>query len=153
MATLKTSTGLRDAMLNIGSLTSVFEAGNGGHIRVLSGPAPLSADDAETGTLLLTVTSSGIPVGSAGSTLLFGSPTSGVLSKEATAWTGTAVATGAPAYFRHVATGDTGATSTTEPRIQGDVGLVGAALSMGVSTLTSGSSYPIDACNYRLPTL
>lgn len=153
MATLKASTGLRDAMLNSGSLASVMEAGNGGHIRVLSGSPPASADDAETGSLLLVVTTSGITTGSAGSTLLLGPSVSGVISKEATAWTGNAVLSGTPTYFRHVATGDTGASSTTQPRIQGDVGLVGAALSMGVSALVSGNAYPIDACNYRFPSL
>lgn len=152
MATLKVSTGLRDAMLNSGSLASVMEAGDGGHIRVLSGTAPASADDAETGSLLLIVTTSGITTGSAGSTLLLGAPASGVISKEATAWMGTAALSGTPTYFRHVATGDTGALSTTQARIQGDVGLVGAALSMGVSSLVSGNTYPIDACNYRFPT-
>lgn len=153
MATLKSSTGLRDAMLNSGSLASVMEAGDGGCIKVYSGTPPTTADDAVAGTLLLTITTSGITTGTAGSTLLLGAPTNGVLSKEATAWTGTAIATGTPSYFRHVATGDTGALSTTQPRIQGDVGLVGAVLNMGVSSLTSGVAYPIDACNYRFPTL
>ena len=154
MATSKLSTGLRDAMLNSGSLASVMEAGNGGHIAVYAATTePATADAAVTGTLLLVITTSGIPTGTAGSTLLLNAPTDGVMSKEATAWTGTAIATGVPKYFRHVATGDTGVLSTTQPRIQGDVGLVGAALNFGVSTLTSGVAYPIDACNYRFPTL
>lgn len=153
MATIKSSTGLRNAMLNTGSFASVMEAGDGGCIKVYSGTPPATADDAVTGTLLLTITTSGVTTGTAGSTLLMGAPTDGVISKEATAWTGTAVATGAPSYFRHVATGDTGVLSTSQPRVQGDVALVGAALSMGVSTLTSGVTYPIDACNYRFPTL
>jgi hypothetical protein len=153
MATLKASTGLRDAMLDSDSLRGAMEGGNGGCIRVYSGTPPATADDAVTGTLLLTITTSGITTGTAGSTLILSAPSGGVVSKEATAWTGTAVATGVPTYFRHVASLDDGTLSTTQKRIQGDVGLVGAVLNFGVSTLTSGVAYPIDACNYRFPTL
>lgn len=150
MAVIKTSTGLRNVMT--AAMAAALEAGNGGHIRVFSGAVPADSNAAETGVLLLQITTSGIATGTAGSTLQLSPPSDGLLPKEVTTWTGDAIATGTPTYFRHVATGDTGTLSTSEVRVQGDVGVVGAALNFGVSVLTSGNSYPIDACNYLLPT-
>lgn len=150
--TVKFSTGLRNKMLDTGSLKSIFEAGDGGHIRIFSGTPPASADDAETGTLLCKITVSSIASGSAGATLEFDvNATAGVLTKNTDVWSGVNLASGTAAYYRHVATGDTGAASTTEPRMQGVVALVGAEMNLSSLALVGGATQTINFCSVALP--
>ena len=55
------------------------------------------------------------------------------------------MAGGTATYYRFVANGDTGVASTTEKRLQGTVGTVGADLNMTSVALTSGAPQTIDS--------
>lgn len=152
--TLKLSTGLRDKLLAQSSLKALLEAGDGGCIRIFTGPVPNTADAAETGTLLCVITKGSAASGTPGSTLTFeATATGGVLAKDVDVWSGVNVATGQAAYYRHVATGDTGAASTTEVRMQGAVAVLGAELNLSSVALVNGATQTINSYFVSAPTL
>lgn len=135
---LKLSTGLRNAVLDA---TALKEALDGGLIKIYSGAEPASANDAVTGTLLCTIS-----VNSTGTGITFeDDPVDGVLSKKSSeVWSGVNAATGTAGYFRHVAAGDDGTSSTTQRRLQGRVAVAGAELNLSSVALTSGATQTID---------
>lgn len=131
---VKTSTGLSAYLAVTGSLKGAFD---GGLIKVFDGTPPSSPDDAEVGTLLWTISVDGDGTG-----LVFDStPVGRALVKPAAAtWQGATVA-GTPTYYRLVAAGDTGAGSTSQPRVQGSVGAVpGVDLYMTNPTLVTNAN-------------
>jgi len=146
---LKVSTGLRTQLLDTGSLKSVLD---GGSIKIYSGTVPSTADAAldPANTLLCTVT---VASGSTG--LSFDTAASaGVLSKPSlTVWSGVNAATGTASFYRHVASADDGAASTTQPRLQGAISTYGAELNLTSTTLTSGATQTIDYYSVAIPTL
>ena len=68
-------------------------------------------------------------------------------------WSGVNVATGTATFYRHVGAADDGTLSTTQPRIQGTVGTVGAELNLSSTSLTTGATQTIDYYSIALPTL
>lgn len=147
----KTSTGLRDDMLDSNSLKTILD---GGFIKIYSGPEPLTADDAigsvGTNVLLCTISVSGL-----GGGLNFDTAAaSGALAKApAEVWKGTNVASGTAAFYRHVTAADDGASSTTQQRIQGSIGTSGKELNLSDTGLTLGAEQTIDHYVVSLPTL
>lgn len=88
----KKNTALRNSIVqHIGGLF------NNGTLEVRTGSQPSSANDAATGTLLVTIT---IP------SPAFGAPSGGSVSKSGT-WSGIAVATGTAGWARMKSSGDT----------------------------------------------
>lgn len=145
--TLKVSTGLRNKLLDTGSLASLMA---GGLIKIYSGSPPASADDAASGSLLCTISlnSTGTGVNMASTA------TGGVLAKStAETWSGVVALSGAATYYRHVAASDTGAASTTQARLQGEIATAGAELNLSSTTLTSGATQTVDYYSVALPTL
>ena len=144
--TFKTSTGLRNHMLASGSLRAAL---TNGKIRILSGPAPASADAAETGTLLCVIDKDGAGAGFT----LDSVASDGVISKvPGDVLRGTNLATGVAGYYRHVGSADTGAASLTEPRIQGRIGTSGAEANFSSVNLVSGATQTADTYSVNLPT-
>ena len=144
----KFSTGLRNGMLSGLSLKAAL---NGGSLLLFSGPVPATADAAETGTALMSLT-----VGGDGTTgLSFGTAENGVISKSETeVWATSAVDTsGTISYFRFVSSTDSGGDSTTEARIQGTAGIVGTDLVLTSTEVTAGQPWPLNYFNVALPTL
>ncbi len=145
--TLKTSTGLRNKILDTGSLKATLGTG---FIKIYSGTVPATADDALTGATLLTTvsnnsTATGITFAAAAA--------AAVLSKLGTeVWSGLNVAGGVASFYRHVAAGDTGVLSTTEARIQGTCGLAGADMNLTNTTLSNGATHTVDFYQVNLPT-
>jgi hypothetical protein len=141
----KLSTGLRNQLLASNSLKTIFAAS---FIKIYSGSAPASADDAVTGTLLCTIS-----IASGGTGVNFAaSAADGALAKSGSeTWSGVNAATGTAGYFRHVAAGDDGTSSTTQARIQGTVGTAGADLNLSSTALTSAATQTIDAYAAGLP--
>ena len=141
---LVSSTGLKNQVLAVSSLSAALA---GGKIRIFGGVAPADADAAETGTLLCVISVNGTATG-----LTFeAAPVNGAISKNtAEKWSGTNVASGTATYYRFVAPGDTGAASTTQVRLQGTVGLVGANLNLSNVNLVSGAPQSIDAYSATL---
>lgn len=144
--TIKSSTGLRSGVLVSGSMRSLL---NGGTIRLFSGAAPADADAAETGTLLCVVS-----LNSSGTGVTFeATAPGGVLTKTASeTWSGVNTVSGTATHYRHVAAGDTGGVSSTEARLQGTVGTIGADMNLSSTVLTSGATQTIDYCVVTLPT-
>lgn len=149
MSTLKASTALRNKLLDTNPFKTVF---NLGFLKIYDGPVPASADaglDAAN-HLLVTISNNGTGTG-----LTFAaSAANGAITKNGSeTWSGVSIAAGTATFYRLVTPTDTGATSTTEARLQGTVGTSGADLNMTNNVLTTPTSYPIDAYSIALPTL
>jgi hypothetical protein len=142
---IKISTGAANKLLDTGSLKATFAAG---FIKIYSGAAPADADAAVTGTLLCTIS-----ISSGGTGINFDTAAAaGVLAKATgETWSGVNAATGTAGYFRHVAVGDTGVSSTTQARIQGSVGVSGADLNLTNISLVSAATQAIDFYTIALP--
>lgn len=144
---LKASTALRNNMLVTGSLKSQLD---GGFIKIYSGTAPSDADSS-TGAaqLLCTITKNGDGVTglSLASVAALGS-----ISKANELWQGVnGPASGTATFWRFVKTGDTGGTSTTDVRLQGNAAISGSELVMTSVVLASGATQTIDYFSVSLP--
>lgn len=142
MATFLISTGLRNKLLGTDSLKSALA---GGFIHVYGcDPAnvPASANDAigAAHTLLLTLYGDGTASG-----LNLGTPADGIISKASSEnWSGGVLASGTARFFRYVGAGDTGTSSTTEPRLQGTVARVGGHLNLSKVDLVAGDTQAVS---------
>jgi hypothetical protein len=145
---LKVSTGLRNDMLVTDSFKGLMD---GGFLKIYSGTEPATAD-ASLGSAVLLVT---ISVDGGGTGLTWEDvAAAGILSKEGDeTWQGTIGASGTASFFRFVTSTDTGALSTTENRLQGTVGVLGAELNLSSIALTASSVQTINHFNVALPTL
>jgi hypothetical protein len=143
---IKTSTGLRNAMLATGSAKAALD---GGRINIYAGAAPATADDAVGGATLLCA----ITLNSTGTGILFDTAAvNGVLAKKPSeTWSGAIASTGTAAWYRHVAAADDGTLSTTAPRLQGTVALIGADLNIDPNFI-SGQTKVIEHYVIALPT-
>ena len=84
--------------------------------------------------------------------LALGTASGGAIGKApAETWSGTVLATGNAVFFRYVGSADTGALSTTEPRLQGRVGVSGAELNISSLALTSGNTQAVNFISISLP--
>ena len=143
---IKNSTGLRNAMLATGSAKAALD---GGRINIYAGAAPATADDAVGGATLLCA----ITLNSTGTGILFDTAAvNGVLAKKPSeTWSGAIASTGTATWYRHVAAADDGTLSTTAPRIQGTVALIGADLNIDPNFI-SGQTKVIEHYVIALPT-
>jgi hypothetical protein len=143
----KYSTGLRTGMLGSQGFKALMD---NCVLKIYAGAEPATAD-AELGaaTLLCTLT-----VGGDGSTgLTFAPPAAGVITKNTSeSWTGTASGTGVGTFFRVVKSADTEAASTTDLRIQGSVGTLGADMNLSSASFTSGTPFTLNYFSSALPT-
>lgn len=146
--TFKVSTGLRNKLLDTGSVKSIMA---NGLIKIYSGPVPNSADDALGGSNVLLTT---ISNNSTGTGLTLGAAANGVIPKTASeVWSGNNVAAGDATFYRHVAPGDDGTLSVTQPRLQGAVAVAGAELNLSSVSLSAGAPQTIDYYVVAAPTL
>lgn len=131
---VKSSTGLRAHLAVTGSIKSALD---GGLIKFYGGTEPETADEAITGPLLWTVS-----LGGAGTGLAFDSSAvnGSAVKPSAASWAGATTA-GTPTHWRFVASGDTGALSATEKRVQGNCGnFAGADIYLSNPTLVTDAS-------------
>ena len=149
---MKFSTGLRAGMAGSNGAKAQLD---GGHILVLTGAAPETADALQTGTVVWTITVDGgvtaltWEVAVDGTTVILQKPSAAV-------WQGVTTA-GEAGYFRIVGSADDGQVSTTQPRIQGTVG-TNASNDMVMSNITFITDAAVDArvlgaASIALPTL
>lgn len=117
----------------------------GGSIRLFTGTPPATPNDAETGTLLGIVSVNGDGTG-----LQFSPAIAYVTNPPADRWAFTALASGQVGYFRLVAPGDTGATNSTDPRIDGTVGpaFSGSDMEWETTAVTVAATYALDSFVY-----
>ena len=146
---LKASTGLRNKLLDTGSLKSILAAG---FIKIYAGTIPASADDAIPGgaTLLCTISINSTGTGINFDTAAVG----GTLSKApGEVWSGVNAAGGTATFYRHVEAADDGTASTTQARLQGTVGTAGAELNLSSVNLVNGATQTVDYYSVTQPTL
>jgi len=123
---------------NRGSLQELLA---GGTIRIYSGSQPSDADQAETGTLLATIT----PVN-------LGPTVSGTVSKLASeTWQVNAVATGTAGYFRFYASAVNTGADITAVRMDGNIGTSGATLNLSTTNIVSGAPVVITTFQITMP--
>lgn len=134
-------------MLDTGAMRTAL---NLGYVHIYEGTEPVSADDAITDqTLLVTISNN---AGGTGITME-ASAASGVISKNAAeTWSGNCVATGTAMFYRHVGSADDASASTTQPRIQGDIGLSNADMILDILTLVSASLHTVNTYTVRFTT-
>lgn len=143
---IKTSTGMRNKMLDANPFKTIM---NLSFIKIYTGSAPADADAAVSGTLLCTISNNSTGTG----VTMAASATSGTITKNASeVWSGVNAATGTAGYYRHVAAGDDGTSSTTQARIQGSIGTSGADMNLSSVALTSGATQTLDNYSITLPT-
>ena len=143
---IKMSTGLRNELLSGDSLKAIFDAGS--EIRIYGGAVPASADAAIGAATLLVVIKKD---GTDGITFDTGA-VNGVLQKNPSeVWEGDWLDDGTATFYRHVLTADDGSASSSAPRYQGSVGVVGADMNLTASTLTSGATQTLDYHAVALP--
>jgi len=144
---MKISTGLAKAMLDTGSFSSNMD---GMKLKIYSGTEPATAD-ASLGSAVLLVTIS--DAGGAGALQFEAAAVGNTIEKaSAQSWSGVNAASGTASFCRMVLASDTGAASTTEIRIQGDVGVAGKFLNLSSVSLTSGATQTVDYLAITLPT-
>jgi len=144
-----------------GSFNDIFR---NGIMRIFSGAQPTTADDVETGTLLVEISNGG----TIGDPFVSGQPEFGInfgetavaaiLAKSpAETWAGEAVASSTAGYFRfypndvdnHIGADGGG---ETKVRFDGAIATAGAQLNMSSTTITAGGTTSIDSVAVTLPT-
>ena len=125
---------------------AVQDVFRGGELKFYTGLQPTSADDAPTGTLLVTIKSST----AAGVT--WDDAVAGVLSKAAAeTWNGVCVATGTAGWCRLQTPSDGGASSTTDERMDLAVGTSGAQINRSSTSFATGATQTLTALTITLP--
>lgn len=148
--TVRLSTGLRTALAGSGGFASTFA---NGVIEIYTGTQPVTPDAAVTGTLLGTVTlaSGAFTPGTSTNGLTFGAPAAGAVSKSGT-WSFNGIAVGVAGWFRLKGNAvDTGALSTSLPRLDGSVAVSGADLNLSNISIAIGAPNTIDTFVWTQP--
>lgn len=143
---VKISTGLRNHMAVTGSMRSAFNAAS--RLSIFGGSEVATADADATGATLLCVIT-----GPAAAGLEFeATATDGVLAKLASqVWSGTNLASGTATWFRFEETGDSRGASTTQKRIQGNIGIAMGDMVFIQNVLVSGNTKTIDGGGITIP--
>ncbi len=149
--TIRFSTGLRNAIAgNVGFVGAL----DYGIIEVRSGPQPLTADAAPTGTLLCVYTKDGAAFtpGETTNGLNLDPPVNGVVQKSSDNWKGVGLAAGNAGWFRFKANAaDADGVSTTAVRMDGSVGASGADMNIPNIVFAVGTPESIDTFIYTQP--
>ena len=149
---LQLSTGLRNQLLTTNPFSTIFDLSA---VTVFSTSAgvPASADAALVGGThvpLCVYSNNNTATG-----LTFAATASaGVLTKNLSeTWSHAAANTGTAAFWRLTAVGDTGATTTTECRVQGLCNTAGAEMNLDSLSFVATTVYTLDNFSIALPTL
>src|SRR3990167_6223267 len=144
---MKISTGLAKAMLDTGSFRTNL---TGMKLKIYSGTEPATAD-ASLGAAVLLVTIS--DAGGAGALTFEAAAVGNVIEKTAAqVWQGTNAASGTASFCRLELASDTGASSSTEVRVQGDVGVAGRFLNLSSVSLPAAAVQVVDFLSITMPT-
>ena len=145
---VRISTGLRNGLLSSNSFKGLFEAGSGFFLDIYTGSQPANADDAPTGTKLVTISNN-----SGGTTLAFeANATSGALPKSASqTWSGSATQSGTAGWFRLRRHDDTNVSSSSFVRYDGACATSGAQMNLGSLTITNGAPITVSSATFSMP--
>ena len=152
---VRTSTGLRNAMMDFAPFNTLM---NGGKLVIYSGPVPSSADAALGGSNVELCTIEDAVDGLEFETVA----DNGVLSKlSSQAWEGEVTSAGTATFYRFYAPeqdvrgvtveSDVTAASTEALRFQGRVGTAGVELNLASAALLVGTTQVIDYFTVDLP--
>ena len=144
---MKISTGLAKAMLDTGSLKTNL---TGMKLKIYAGTEPATADSSiGAATLLCTISDAG----GAGALSFEASAVNNTIEKLASqVWSGTNVASGTATFCRLVLASDSGGASSSEIRVQGDVGVAGKFLNLSSVALTASAVQTVDYLSITMPT-
>lgn len=135
-----------------GAINDIFREGI---IEIRSGSQPASANDAESGTLLVTITDNGSAHDSAtgenGLEMDDAADLGVVEKKAAQTWKGTAVNSGTAGWFRFFDRSHTTGQSTSARRFDGAVATSGAELNMASTAITASQTVTIDGFAVTIP--
>lgn len=156
---IRLSTGFRNRLLGeqgvdtgANGFRGIFKSGV---IDLYSGVQPATADDAVTGTLLgrITLNGAAFTEGVATNGLLYDVPAAGAITKPgASNWQYTGLAAGTIGWFRIRGNAiDSGALSTTLPRIDGAAGVTSGELRLTVLDVAIGTPGAVTAFTFAIP--
>lgn len=142
---VKISTGLRNHIATVGSAMAALQ---NGFIDIYPAPEPASADDDVSAysrlvRISLDSTGTGLPLVALG--------VGGFGKSGSDIWSGVCANSGEAAWFRHVAPSDNGTSSPIAPRIQGNVALAEAALTLTGLVLGAGTTQTLDTYAATVP--
>lgn len=144
---MKISTGLAKAMLDTGSVRANL---TGMKLKIYAGTEPATADSSIGSATLLTTISD---AGGAGALEFELTAVGNVIEKSSSqVWSGTNVASGTATFCRFELDADTGGASSSEIRVQGDVGVAGRFLNLSSVALTSAAVQVVDYLSITMPT-
>lgn len=150
--TVRLSTGLRTALAGDTGFGATFDKGV---IYIYSGPQPLTADAAVTGTLLGIVTTGGLPFtwGSPTNGLSFEAAANGAITKDASdTWQFTGLATGTAGWFRLMGNAeDSLGSSTTLPRMDGSCGVGSGDLRLSTLSIAEDAPNTVTVFKFTIP--
>lgn len=153
--TVRLSTALRNKLAGPTGFGTTFAKGV---IYIYSGPQPISADQAISGTLLGMVTVDGgvFAFGSPANGLSFDAPVDGTVSKAvAELWKFTGLAGGTAGWFRLMTNAVDDLASDTaakvHPRLDGSIGVSGADLNLSNIAVSVGAPNTIDIFSFTFP--
>ena len=147
---LRLSTKLRDNLAGTTGFAATFA---NGIIEIYSGAQPATADSAVTGTLLGTVTlnSGAFTPGVATNGLTFAAASGGAVSKSGV-WSFNGIAAGTAGWFRLKGNAtDAGGASTTLPRLDGSIAVLGADMNLSNISIAIGAPNTIDTFTWTQP--
>lgn len=143
---MKISTALAKSMLDTGSFRDSLA---GMKLNIYQGTEPATAD-ASIGSAVLLVTIS--DSGGADPLEFEAAAVGNTIEKSSSqVWNGVVATSGTAQFCRLVLPSDTGATSTTEVRVQGDVGLAGKFCNISSTSLTASATQDVDYLAISIP--
>ena len=148
---MRLSTGMAQGLA---SGSGFVEQMNYGVCRVFTGTQPASADDAETGTLLVefTAAAAAFTPGSNTNGLEFDTPVGGVVSKKSSQeWSGVPVASGTAGYARFYDNSRTTGAATTARRFDMACGSGTGEVRLSSTTVVLGKKITIDSATFTQP--
>lgn len=124
-----------------------------GVLDIYSGAMPATADAAETGTKLVSVTvaSGAFTAGLPAAGLEFGAPSAGAIAKDSDTWSGVGLATGEAGYYVFYDNAYTTGSSSSAIRFMGTCGESGTDMVMSDATVTEAATKTIDTFIITLP--
>jgi hypothetical protein len=143
---LRLSTQARTELAGTGGLKTLFD---GGWINIYTGSQPTGADYTESGSLLVTISTTSGTASTCG--VQFGTAASGILPKASTTWSGAVAAAGVAGWFRLYDVNHTTGTNGTAIRMDGNVGVSGSDLVLSNTSLTLNATLTIDTFSLEVP--
>jgi hypothetical protein len=145
---IRLSTGLRNKLAGTDG-QGFGEAMNNGVLDIYTGAQPTDANQVETGTKLVRLSSTSGTAAEDG--LKFGTTGDGTLTIGTPAWSGLILASGVAGWFRFYGSGGTAGSSATAIRFDGAVGVSGSDLDLTHTNLTKDATLTIKSATIVQP--